>query len=58
MAIIVTHIFILTYVYEVSQKLDKLFDWIEQLLTAQDDSNSMLHQLICILEMLKKLLKF
>ena len=53
MMMIVIHIFISTYAYEVSQKLDKLFDWIEQLLTAQDDSNSKLNQLIRILEMLK-----
>ena len=53
MAIIVIQIFIFIYTYEVSQKLDKLFDWIEQLLTAQDDSNSKLNQLIRILEMLK-----
>ena len=39
--------------FEVSQKLDKLFDWIQQLLRAQDDSNSKLNQLIRILEMLK-----
>ena len=50
---IVIHIFISTYAYKVSQKLDKLFDWIEQLLRAQDDSNSKLNQLIRILEMLK-----
>ena len=53
MMMIVIHIFISTYAYEVAQKLDKLFDWIEQLLTAQDDSNSKLNQLIRILEMLK-----
>ena len=53
MVIIVIHILILIYTYEVSQKLEKLFDWIEQLLRAQDDSNSKLNQLIRILEMLK-----
>ena len=52
MIVIVIDIFIFTYIYEVSQKLEKLFDWIEQLLTAQDDSNSKLTQLIRILEML------